>query len=254
VKSSHSLRRLEREGRATGSYGFSRRRMRSFISRIWGDKFETIGAANIPGAGSAVLAINQTTHLDPLFLALAIPRPIHFVGLIGDGGLQPWYTPLLYEAMGVIRVTGNLALNGGHQFIAELDDAVRYGELIGIFPEGRLELKRERSLIAPFHNGAAAIARRFRLPVVPIFMQGMEEVMPHSTAHLREKIHIVPITIRIGRPIPSAQLCHDEECIRQAILELKNGLQVKGAVKDFHDSKVRLALRCGAEDRAHARQ
>lgn len=225
MRSNHPLRRLERGGRAIGSYGFSQRRMCSFINRIWGDKLETVGAEHVPATGSAVLAINQTTHLDPLFLALAIRRPIHFVGLLDDGDLEPWYTPLLYEMMGVIPVTGNLALNGGHHFMSEVDDSVRYGELIGIFPEGRLELKHNRSEIAPFHNGAVTIARRYHLPIVPILMQGMEAVMPHSTACLREKIHVAPVTIVIGEPISSTRLCN-EECIRQAILKLKNGLQM----------------------------
>jgi 1-acyl-sn-glycerol-3-phosphate acyltransferase len=206
--------------------------MGSFINRIWGDKFETVGYEHIPASGSAVLAVNQTTHLDPLFLALAIRRPIHFVGLEDNGDLEPWYTPLLYEMMGVIHVTGNLALNGGHHFIAEVEDSVRYGELIGIFPEGRLELKHDRSEIAPFHNGAVAIARRYHLPIVPILMRGMEAVMPHSTACLREKIHVAPITIVIGEPLSPARLC-DEKCLRQAVLELKNGLPMTTPAKDL---------------------
>lgn len=219
--SNHRLRRLEREGHATGSYGFSQRRMSSFIKRIWGDKLRIIGAGNVPRSGSAILAINQTTHLDPLFLALAVPRPIHFVGLDDDGELEPWYTPLLYEMMGVIRVSEDLAVNGGHHFLAEVDDAVRYGELIGIFPEGRLELKRDRSQIAPFHHGVAAITKRHRLPVVPIFMQGMEAVMPNSSAHLREKVNVAPITIVIGESIYPPRL-FNEGCVRQAILELRD--------------------------------
>lgn len=223
-----------------GSYGFSQRRMASFIQRIWGDRFETVGSENIPSRGSAVLAINQTTHLDPLFLAIAIHRPIHFVGLEDVGGLEPWYTPLLYKTMGVIRITPNLARNGGHQFVAELKDAVRYGELIGIFPEGRLELKRARSAIAPFHRGAATIARCSHIPVVPIFVQGMEAVMPDSTAHLREKIHVAPVTIVIGKPIASAELSHGDR-IRRAILELregqqKNGSPWAGAAREFDHS------------------
>jgi 1-acyl-sn-glycerol-3-phosphate acyltransferase len=191
------------------------------IRTLWSGIFQTIGSENIPPSGSAILAINQTTHLDPLFLALAVGRPIHFVGLDDHGKLEPWYTPLLYEAMGVIRATPNLTRYGGHQFLSDLDDAVRYGELIGIFPEGRLELKPNRGEIAPFHHGAAAIANRYHIPVVPIFMNGMEAVMPHSTAHLRERIHIAPIAIVIGESIVPAKL-RRKDCIRQAILDLKN--------------------------------
>jgi 1-acyl-sn-glycerol-3-phosphate acyltransferase len=197
--------------------------MCSIICNLWGEKFATIGSENIPRTGSAILAANQTTHLDPLFLAISVRRPIHFVGLDDHGKLEPWYTPLLYEAMGVIHATPNLVQNGRHRFLSDLDDAVQYGELIGIFPEGRLEFKRNRREIAPFHHGAAAIASRYRIPVVPILITGMEAVMPHSTAHLREKIHRAPITIVIGEPIVPDELCH-KGCIRQAILGLRNDL------------------------------
>ncbi len=195
--------------------------MYSLIRHLWGDRFEILGSENIPRSGSAVLAINQTTHLDPLFLAIAVRRPIHFVGLDDHGDLEPWYTPLLYDSMGVIRVTRNLALNGGHHFMAEVDDAARYGELIGIFPEGRLELKQNRREIAPFHIGAVTIARRHRLPIIPILMQGMEEVIPHSTAHLREKIHLAPITIVIGEALAPESWCNEED-LRQAVINLRN--------------------------------
>ncbi|SPE30316.1 hypothetical protein SBA5_780019 [Candidatus Sulfotelmatomonas gaucii] len=53
--------------------------MCSIIRTLWSGRFETIGSENIPPSGSAILAINQTTHLDPLFLALAVCRPIHFM-------------------------------------------------------------------------------------------------------------------------------------------------------------------------------
>ena len=204
-----------------GSYGFSRRRMRTVVECIWGKKFQVTGTENIPRSDSAVLAANQTTHLDPLFLALAVRRPIHFVGLDDHGELEPWYTPLLYEMMGVIHLTGNLAQHGGREFLSEVDDAVRYRELIGIFPEGRLELKRDRTQIAPFHRGALVIGRRYHIPIVPVLMEGMEEVMPNSTAHLRERVHVAPIRVVVGRPMDA--LDEDERCLREAILQLKYG-------------------------------
>lgn len=215
------LKRLESpSGEAVGFYGFSQRRMRSFIGRMWGELFAITGARNVPQQGSAVLAINQTTHLDPLFLAVALRRPVHFVGLDDEGALEPWYTPLLYRSMGVIRVTDNLVKRGSRRFRAEVDAAVRYGELIGIFPEGRLELKRNRRDIMPFCNGALAIARRHRLPIIPVLIRGTEEVMPHSTAHLRGKVRVSPVTVMIGNRIHPADLC-DSESIRRAVAGLE---------------------------------
>lgn len=196
--------------------------MSTVVGCIWGKKFQVTGMENIPRSDSAVLAANQTTHLDPLFLALAIRRPIHFVGLDDHGELEPWYTPLLYEMMGVIHLTGNLARHGGREFLSEVDDAVRYGELIGIFPEGRLELKRDRTRIAPLRRGALIIGRRYHIPIVPVFMEGTEDVMPNSTAHLRERVHVAPVRVVAGEPIgPASEL--NEDCLREALLQLKYG-------------------------------
>lgn len=201
--------------------------MRTVVQFIWGKKFQVVGAENIPRSNSAVLAANQTTHLDPLFLALAVRRPIHFVGLDDHGELEPWYTPLLYEMMGVIHLTGNLAQRGGHQFLSEVDDAVHYGELIGIFPEGKLELKPDRSGIGSFRRGVLVIARRYHIPIVPVFMEGMEEVMPNSTAHLHERVHIAPVRVVAGEPIdPTSEL--NERCLREALIQLKHGYHPAG--------------------------
>lgn len=215
------LKRLEREGVAIGFYGFSQRRMRPFVKRIWNERFEVTGAEHVPLSGSAVLAANQTTHLDPLFLAVALRRPIHFVGLDDAGKLEPWYTPFLYRSMGVIIVTDSLATHGWRLSIAEVDDAVRYGELMGIFPEGRLELKTDRSEIGQFHKGVVTIAKHHNLPIIPILMRGTEAVMPNSTPHLRGKIHVVPVSIKIGEPILPTEP-YNEESIRQSIMALED--------------------------------
>jgi len=121
-------------------------------------------------------------------------------------------------------------------------DAIKFGELIGIFPEGRLELKPNRREIAPFHHGAA-IASRDHIPVVPILMNGMEAVMPHSTAHLRERIHIAPIAIVIDESIVPTEL-RRKDCIRQAILDLRNDFpgiasQMRSPQKDCTNADVR---------------
>ena len=79
-----SLKRLEREGHAVGLYGLAQRRMRALIRHIWRSKLSTAGLEKIPSPGPALRAINQTTHLNSIFVGIAGKRPIRFVGL-GDG-------------------------------------------------------------------------------------------------------------------------------------------------------------------------
>lgn len=217
---SFSLKRLERDGHAIGFYGFSQKSMSAVVRRIWGGKLTVAGTENIPAAGPALLAMNQTTHLDPMFVALSMERPIHFVGLEDGGRAEPWYTPILYQSMGVISFSDELVRHGGHHFATELADAVRYGELIGIFPEGRIEKKSDRTQIAPFHKGVSTIARLFHLPVVPVLVRGTEDVIPNSTARLHERIYINPVSITVGSAIPPKNV-RNAECVRLALKTLQ---------------------------------
>ena len=68
-----------------------------------------------------------------------------------------------------------------------------------IFPEGG---RSETGELAPFQEGAAYIAIRAGVPIVPIALQGTREVLPFGSGHVRSG----PVTMRIGDPIPTDQL------------------------------------------------
>jgi 1-acyl-sn-glycerol-3-phosphate acyltransferase len=68
-----------------------------------------------------------------------------------------------------------------------------------IFPEGG---RSETGDLAPFQEGAAYIAIRAGVPIVPIALQGTREVLPFGSGHVRSG----PVTMRIGDPIPTDQL------------------------------------------------
>lgn len=204
--------------------------MRALVRNVWGAKLHISGAENIPSAGPALVAINQTSHLDPLFIAIAVERPIHFIGVDDGGSAEPWYTPALFRSIGVIDRPEKLLRSGGHHFASSLEAAVRYAELIGIFPEGRIERKHDRTAIAPFRKGVATIARQFHLPVIPVLMRGTEDVIPNSTARLHEKIYVRPIRITLGPPIPPEEV-RDGECVRRALLDLDSQAVAKATVR-----------------------
>ena len=220
MKPDRPLKRLEHNGHSAGFYGLSQCCMRTLVHSVWRSGLRISGTENIPAAGPALVAVNQTTHLDPLFIAIAVARPIHFIGVDDGGDAEPWYTPLLYRSIGVIDRPQKLLRSGGHHFASSLEAAVEYGELIGIFPEGRIERKRDRTAITPFRKGVATIARLYHLPVVPVLLRGTENVIPNSTARLHEKIYVRPVHISIGGPIPAEDVI-DGEAVRQVLFELE---------------------------------
>ena len=57
-------------------------------------------------------------------------------------------------------------------------------------------------VLASFQEGAAYIAIRAGVPLVPIALNGTREVLPYGSGHVRSG----SVTMRIGDPIPTDQL------------------------------------------------
>lgn len=211
------LKRLEPQ---SGIYALLHKSIRFLLPKIWNGKFRFTGLENIPPRGSAILAINHTAHIDPIFLMAAMKRPVHFMS--PEDRLVPAYLQAFYHSLGSIIMTMNLTKSGGKRFVRQIQDVARYEELIGIFPEGMLEFKPERENIVAFKSGVASIARRYHMNVIPIFIRGTNDVMPNSSPSFFQRIHLKPVSIRIGSPLYYQNIA-GEECIRQAILALAAG-------------------------------
>ena len=132
------------------------------------------GTAHV-GAGGAVLAYNHERLTDWLLAIQVTDRPMRF--LVGDHVMR-W--PVVGR---VLRTAGQISIERG----AADSDAIRRaiaaagaGELVGVFPEGRLV--RGEGLGA-IQRGAALIATRAGVPLVPV-------------AILRR-----PARVRIGAPL-----------------------------------------------------
>jgi 1-acyl-sn-glycerol-3-phosphate acyltransferase len=73
----------------------------------------------------------------------------------------------------------------------------------------------------PFMDGAAYIAIRAGVPLVPVGLIGTREVLPYGSGTMRGG----PVTMRIGDPILTSQATirdrsHLTEILRQRIIEL----------------------------------
>ncbi|MFN7923257.1 MAG: lysophospholipid acyltransferase family protein [Bryobacteraceae bacterium] len=86
-----------------------------------------------------------------------------------------------------------------------------------LFPEG----SRARAEMGEFKEGAAYIAIKSQVPVIPFALRGTREVLPVGSMHVRG----LPVDFIIGKPIPTAGLTVKDrasltETMRQRILEL----------------------------------
>jgi 1-acyl-sn-glycerol-3-phosphate acyltransferase len=67
-----------------------------------------------------------------------------------------------------------------------------------LFPEGG----RSATGLRPFKEGAAYIAIKAGVPVVPVAIAGLRELLPMGSGHIRAG----RVTVRVGDPIPTAGL------------------------------------------------
>ncbi|MDI6900493.1 MAG: lysophospholipid acyltransferase family protein [Anaerosomatales bacterium] len=154
-------------------------------------RVRTVGVERIP-EGGAVLAGNHVSYMDPVTLWCAGPRPVHFMAKreLWEGWFLGWLLPRLW-AFPVTRGEVDRAA------IERATAIVREGGLVGIFPEGT---RAEADVEAPgeAHGGAAFIALRGGVPVVPVAFIGTDRVMPRGAKLPR----LGRVTIRFGVPIP----------------------------------------------------
>ncbi len=132
--------------------------IRVIVLCIWG--LEVEGAQHVPEMSGAIIAGNHTSWFDPVVLAVAIKRPIHFMGKaeLFNNPVLGWFISQL-NAFPVRRGQAD------RQAIRTSQEKVSAGHLLGIFPEGTRN-KTDHDLL-PIQGGAALIAIRSGVPVIP---------------------------------------------------------------------------------------
>jgi hypothetical protein len=127
------------------------------------------GIRNIPAEGAAVVVCNHVSFVDALVILAASPRPIRFVM-----DHRIFRIPVLSfvfrtgKAIPIAPAREDPALL--EKAYDEVADALAAGELVGIFPEGRIT---EDGEIARFRTGTARILERTPVPVVPMALKGL---------------------------------------------------------------------------------
>jgi len=131
-------------------------------------RMKKVGTLNIPEQGAALLTCNHVSFVDPIILMALSPRPIRFVM---DHGI--FKTPILgwiFRAAKAIPIASAKENPVAYQnAFDEVSKQLREGELVCIFPEGRIT---DNGNFYPFKAGIMKILERDPVPVIPIALQG----------------------------------------------------------------------------------
>jgi 1-acyl-sn-glycerol-3-phosphate acyltransferase len=144
--------------------------------------------ANVPDEGPALIVCNHVSYMDALILAASIPRPVRFVMYyrIFNIPVMSW---IFRTARAIPIASPKEDPELMQRAFDEVDAALAGGEIVCIFPEGRLTRDGD---IAPFKSGVERILQRRPVPVVPMALRGM-------WASMWSRRHAFDETSRLGR-------------------------------------------------------
>lgn len=127
------------------------------------------GRRHLPAHGPALVVCNHVSFVDALVVGGGCPRPVRFLmdrPIYESPGLH-W----LFRLVGAIPVDSERRDPGGlRRALDQVSQALRAGEVVMLFPEGRLTPDGE---VRPFRRGLELILARDPVPVVPAALAGL---------------------------------------------------------------------------------
>lgn len=163
-------------------------------------RLRVLGLDNVPREGPVVLAANHVSYVDGLVLSAAITRPIRFVMYHKFGEL-----PLLGRVLKRARVIPIASGRENPELLGkaydDIAEALRAGEVVCIFPEGRLT---SDGTIRAFKTGIERIVTRTPVPVVPLRLRGLwGSMFSRARKRLRRWRLWSRIDVLAGAPVPA---------------------------------------------------
>jgi len=191
-------------------YWFCRGAIHLFAKGYW--RLTIDGADNLPTSGAYVVAPVHRSNIDTPLVGCITTRRLRFMGK--DSLWKHRASARFLSALGGFPV---------HRGSADRDalrrsiDVIAEGEPLVLFPEGT---RQSGPLVQDLFEGAAYVATRTGVPVVPVGIGGSERAMPKGAKGLRP----VRIAIVVGRPIYPEPISEGRRGSRRAVKELTERL------------------------------
>ena len=151
------------------------------------------GAEYVPRSGAAIVAANHTSFLDPIIVAVAIRRSVHFMAKEELFRFRPFGWLLRqYQVFPVSRRRTDL------QAMKRAISLLQSGEVVVIFPEGT---RGDGDQLRPARPGIGMIAARSKAPVIPMLHRGTEKILPKNAWF--PKPH--QVLVKFGEPVYFAE-------------------------------------------------
>jgi 1-acyl-sn-glycerol-3-phosphate acyltransferase len=156
--------------------------------RVW-CRMTVIGREHIPAEGAFILAPSHRSIIDTPIASGVTRRRLRFMG--ADKWWRQRQFGWLLSALGGFPVTRGSA---DREALMRCVRVLEGGEPLVLFPEGE---RKSGAVIQPLFDGAAYIAVKAGVPIVPVGIGGSERVMPKGARF------IFPhrVVVVVGEPI-----------------------------------------------------
>ena len=150
---------------------------------------KVVGKHNIPSTGAFLLAPIHRSNIDTPLAAAVTRRRMRFMGKDTIWKVKPigW----IISALGAFPVTRGTA---DREALKRCIAVLEAGEPLVLFPEGT---RQSGPVVQPLFDGAAYVAVKAGVPIIPVGIGGSEGVMPKGSKMIYPKKCVVVV----GEPI-----------------------------------------------------
>jgi len=169
-------------------------------------RLKVTGQENIPQDGPFIIVANHSSLLDPVILGVSIKPKIIFVAAAYLFEIR-WLGYLLRKANSIPVQREN-----DIKAIKQSLKILQQGGVLGIFPEGGIDRQKNN---LPVRAGAAYLATKVGVPIVPIKIKGADKVLPRGAKFIKS---LNKIEVEIKKPIYcSRQTNKNKEIIKRVV-------------------------------------
>ena len=177
------------------------------------------GLERLPESGAAVLAPNHVSFVDALVVGGSVRRPVRFV--MHHSIFRVPVLNFVFRTARAIPIAGRSEDPARYErAFAEMRAALEAGDLLCLFPEGKLTADGE---VDAFRPGLARLLETHPVPVYPVAIQGLWRSLfsrrgGRAFVKLPRRL-FARVGLVIGEPVPAAEVTM--EGLRAAVVALR---------------------------------
>src|SRR5690349_6840503 len=169
-------------------YTFVRFLVVDVFARLW-NRVSVEGAEHVPAAGPFILAPVHRSNMDTPYAAITTRRRLRFMGKDSLWKTKAFGT--LLSALGGFPVSRGTT---DREALLRCAAVLASGEPLVVFPEGE---RKNGPVVQPLFEGAAYLAARSGVPIVPVGIGGSERAMAKGARFIRPS----KVVVVVGEPL-----------------------------------------------------